>query len=147
MEQITAGLVGIAALAAVCGVRVGNWTAMALLSNAIFSSALVGLNVPFSPSLWIAIDMCVILWMWVGWINALGHSDFGRKRDIAILALFFVIWPFYFIEIAERAIVIDLLVAAQMLLTFPVRTLHERFRYWRDSSRSDNNGILKAVRI
>lgn len=121
MEACSTILVSLASLAAVAGIWAGNRTAYALLASAIFSTVLCEAGVPFRPSLWLAIDLCVILWIIVGWADAVLQGKYGKQRDVLILALFAVIWPLYFIETPWRSIVIDVAVALQMLLTFPAR--------------------------
>jgi hypothetical protein len=122
LEACATGIVAVGCLAAVAGVLAGNRTAYALLASAIFSTVLCEAGVPFRPSLWLAIDLAVIMWMVVSWAESVLQGRYGKQRDIAVLALFAPIWALYFADWLDwRALAIDFLVAAQMLLTFPFR--------------------------
>jgi len=49
------------------------------------------------------------------------RGGYGKQRDIAILALFLPIWALYFMPGLEwRPMAIDALIAAQLLITFPI---------------------------
>jgi hypothetical protein len=138
-------LVAAGALSAVAGVRAGNRTAYALLASAIYSTLLCWAEVPFRPSLWLAIDLCVVMWIVIGWADALLHGDHGRLRDVAVLAIFALIWPLYFMpQFAWRSQAADVLVAVQMLLTFPFKTVWGKARQWRKAYRSDDGPLRLA---
>lgn len=139
-------LVAAGLLAAVTGVYAGNRTAYALLASAIFSTALIEAGVPFSPSLWLTIDLVVIMWIFIGWAERVLHGDYGRRRDIAILLFFPAIWPLYFMPwVTWRAEAVDVLVAIQMLLTFPFWRAWGKARQWTQTPR-DDPGPLELVR-
>lgn len=144
LEACATGLVAVGCLAAVGGVLVRNVTAGALLASAIFSTVLCELEVPFRPSLWLAIDLTVIMWVLVGWSDKVLQGGYGRKRDVAVLALFAPIWALYFVNVEWRSQAVDALVAAQMLLTFPYRTASERLGRWFAKIRSDGGPLRFA---
>jgi len=102
-------------VAALIGVLARNVTAAALLCSFVFSTMLCRLGVEFNFVLWVAIDLAVIL--------CIIHPKM-RKRDIVVLALFMPIWVIYLCVPRWGAQAVDLLIALQMLLTFPAwRTL------------------------
>lgn len=121
IETASLGLLALGCLAAAAGAWAKNWTALALLASTIFSTALCETGVPFKPSLNLAIDMVVIMWIVIGWANAVLKGGYGKLRDVPILVLFAPIWALYFIEADWRSYAIDGLIAMQMLLTFPVK--------------------------
>lgn len=145
IETCTTALVAAGCLAAVVGVYVGNRTAFALLASAIFSTFLCETGVPFNLALWLAIDLCAIMWIVIGWADKVLQGGYGRKRDIAVLMLFAPVWYFYVrrdIEWGSSAV--DALVALQMFLTFPARMTWEGMRRWTKASRG-GYGPLELV--
>lgn len=148
-DQLALVLLGIATLAAVAGVHAGNWTAMALLGSAIVSSAYCELIesgvMGFSPAMLLLIDLCAIIWIVVGWADAVGKARYGRTRDIAILLLFLPVWPLYFITGVWTSVAIDVIVSIQMLLTFPVVRLWTRIKAW--AATFLDNKPLEMVRV
>lgn len=142
IDACTGALVGIGCLAAVAGIHAGNRTAYALLGSAIFSTVLCEAGVRFVPALWLAIDLTVIMWVLVGWADSVLQGQYGKRRDITILAIFAAIWPLYFIETDWRHLAVDILVALQMLLTFPLRRTWDAARGWIDRL-SDDTGPLR----
>lgn len=121
-------LLAIACICAVVGARYGNRTSLSLLWSAIYSSALCELGVPFHPALWLAIDLTVIMWVAISWLDAVAQGKYGKKRDIVILALFAFVWPLYFIPVSWGHDTITGIVCAQMILTFPFRRTWDRIR-------------------
>lgn len=149
LDQFATVMVALGALSAVVAIRVGNPTAMALLASAIVSSfyseLVEGGVIGFYPVLLVALDLLVVIWIVVGWANAVAQKRYGRKRDLVIIALFIPIWPLYFDERAWTNEAIDLLVATQMLLSFPVRTL---WAQWGKRSKpliDDETGSMELV--
>lgn len=134
LETISLALLALGCLAGAAGAWVKNWTALALLASTIFSTILCEMGVPFRPSLNLAIDMVVIIWIAIGWANAVAHGEYGRARDIPILVLFTPIWALYFIDVSWRSYAIDILITIQLLLTFPIR----RVLGWSRRVRDDN---------
>lgn len=146
IEGCATALVAAGALSAVAGVCAGNRTAYALLASAIFSTFLCETGVPFHPALWLAIDITVIMWILIGWADKVLQGGYGRKRDVAILAIFAAIWPLYFMPwIEQRSAVIDVLVAVQMFLTFPARLTAERLARWAKVSRNGGGPLEMAL--
>lgn len=147
LDQIASAAVAVGTLCAVMGCWRGNPTAMALLSSAIASSAYVGLveggDIGFHPVALIAIDILVIAWILLGWANAVAQKKYGRRRDLIILALFVPIWPLYFDDRVWTADAIDVLVAVQMLLCFPIRTLLAKWRERRKGLFGDDGGTMQ----
>lgn len=105
-------LLAIAALAALTGSLARNVTAAALLGSLVFSLGLIAVGVPFNFLLWMGIDVVVILFI--------VRPDM-KRRDLVILALFLPVWAIYLTMPAWCAEAIKTIVAAQMLLTFPLR--------------------------
>lgn len=125
-----------AAFAALAGASARNVTAAALLGSLIFSLALIEIGVPFSFLLWMGIDVVVILFI--------VRADM-KRRDIMILALFLPIWAIYLTMPAWCAEAIKTIVAAQMLLTFPVRRTWAASRAFLSRIRDDNGLEMRAV--
>lgn len=121
VDACATALVGIGCLAAVAGIHAGNRTAYALLASAIFSTVLCEAGVPFNLALWLAIDLCAIMWIVIGWADSVLQGQYGKQRDVVILAIFAPIWLLYFVDTDWRAAAVDTLIAVQMLLTFPYR--------------------------
>jgi hypothetical protein len=107
-------LLAIAVLAAVAGACKHNLTSYALLGSFGLSTALCWAGIPFNTALWIFIDSVVI---------ACVLSSHAKRRDWLILALFPPAWAIYFLQPEWAPAAIDVIVAAQMLLTFPARRL------------------------
>lgn len=149
LGQIATVMVALGALSAVVAIRAGNPTAMALLASAIISSFYVELVeaglIGFYPVLLVALDILIILWIIVGWANAVAQKRYGRKRDLIIIALFVPIWPLYFDNRAWTDEAIDLLVSVQMLLSFPVRTLWASLRSWLGKVKQDDTSTMELV--
>lgn len=149
LEQFATAMVAIGALSAVMGCWRGNPTAMALLASAIVSSLYCELveagMVGYFPPVLIALDILVVAWIIVGWANAVATRRYGRKRDLVVIALFVPTWPLYFDNRAWTDEAIDLLVAAQMLLSFPARTLWASFRARLASLMRDDTGTMEMV--
>lgn len=150
LDQFAAGMVALGALSAVCGVWKGNATAMALLASAIVSSfycELVERGVlPYEPALLLFLDVLVVVWIVAGWADRVARRAYGRRRDLVIIGLFPAVWPLYFIDGAWTSDAIDLLVAAQMLLSFPVRTLLAQVQAKLAGLRDDEGGTLLLAR-
>jgi hypothetical protein len=80
--------------AVLCGIAsawCGNRTAYALLASAAVTSALIGLEAPFSLRLWLLIDVAVIVA-----IFRLKHWEIAPS-DWLVIALFAPAWTFYFL--------------------------------------------------
>jgi hypothetical protein len=148
-DQLATVAVALGALSAVVAIRFGNATAMALLASALVSSAWCELveagALPYEPLLLVALDLLVIVWIIVGWADRVARKAYGRRRDIAIVALFPAIWPLYFIDRAWTSDAIDLAVAAQMLLCFPVRTMLAQHRERVARLIEDDGGTLELA--
>jgi hypothetical protein len=125
----------LAILAALAGACVRNVTAAALLGSFAFSTTLCELGVPFNPILWMVIDVVVILFII--------RPDM-KRRDLVILAIFLPIWALYITMPPWASTVIDGLVVAQMLLTFPVRRTWGASQAFIARLRDDNG--MKMVR-
>lgn len=102
------------------------------------------MGVPFNPALNLAIDMTVILWIAIGWANAVLQGSYGKMRDVPILALFAPIWALYFLEFDWRSYAIDGLIAMQLLLTFPVKRAWKQVREVRKTKPHDGQ-MRRAV--
>jgi len=117
---------------------------MALLGSAIFSTILCEAGVPFRPSLNLAIDLTVIMWILVGWMDGMLKGNYGKLRDVPILVLFLPIWALYFVEVDWRSYAIDALIAIQLLLTFPVKRTFELAKRLK-KNKPDNDGQMRRA--
>lgn len=147
LHQIATAAVAIGALSAVAGIWRSNPTAMALLASAIVSSGYCGMVESgvweYRPVLLIALDVLVIIWIIVGWADAVAKGRYGRRRDLAIIALFVPIWPLYYDNRWWTDEAIDILIAVQMLLSFPIRTLWaEARKRWPKLAKDDTGSML-----
>lgn len=124
-------LLAIATLAALTGSLARNVTAAALLGSLVFSLGLIAVGVPFNFLLWMGIDVVVIAFV-------IRHDM--RRRDLAILALFLPTWALYLTIPPWWVEAIKAIVAAQMLLTFPIRRTWAASRAFVTRLR-DNNGL------
>ena len=124
---------------------------MALLASAILSTAYCELVergvIQYFAGLLVALDVLVILWIIVGWADAVARKRYGRRRDVAIIAIFPVfIWPLYAVDGKWTSDAIDLAISAQMLLSFPARTLWaEVRRHWRGLAEDDTGTLRLAL--
>lgn len=119
LDQICAAILGLATIAAVFSVQRGDRAAIVLMASTLFSTMLIEAGVPFRLEIWLAIDLCAIMWIVIGWIEARPFGARSRLRERLIIGLFAPIWMLYFFDLAWRAAAIDLMIAAQMLLTQP----------------------------
>jgi hypothetical protein len=146
IDTLSTFLVAAGSISAVAGVKSGNRTAYALLASAIFSTMLCEAGVPFHGALWLTIDLCVIMWILIGWADKVLQGSYGRRRDIAVLLIFVAIWPFYFRrDVPWGPAAVDIMVAAQMFLTFPARLTLERVTQWAKGLRGNDDGLLKLA--
>src|SRR5690606_40300796 len=87
VDACATALVGIGCLAAVAGIHAGNRTAYALLASAIFSTVLCEAGVPFNLALWLAIDLCAIMWIVVGWADSGLQGKYARQGLLPTLGI------------------------------------------------------------
>lgn len=94
-----------------------NATALALLASTAVTSALFWLEVPFDLTVWLAIDVAVIVVVGVValWRRSMPWTDW------AVFALFAPSWYFYVYPDPLGPVVSTLAVSAQLLLTVPFR--------------------------
>lgn len=114
------------ALAAWAAFRGGPSAGALVLSNILCRAASL-LGVRFDPGVWLAVDLAVIAFIVMG---AIERSRLMR-REMAILVLFPVIWPFYWLPADEgQFVAVSLAVIAQLLLTLPWRTIDYTAATW-----------------
>lgn len=110
--MIIDALLAIAVMAAIAGACTKNWTARALLASFVFSTILCRLGTEFNLVLWIGIDLMVIAFI----------ARRGMPLiDKVVCALFVPAWALYLWQPSWGPQAVALVVAAQMLLTFPLR--------------------------
>lgn len=126
----------IAACAALTGALTRNLTATVLLGSFVFSTALCRLDVPFNFVLWITIDLVAIL------IVMRPHMT---GRDVAVIAMFGPAWVLYLTQPSWWGHAVNLIVASQMFLTFPLRRASALVRRFLQSTRDDGNMKLAAA--
>jgi signal transduction histidine kinase len=129
-------LLAIAVLAALAGAYRHNLTSYALLGSFTFSTGLCWAEVPFNLILWLVVDLVVILFMMRPEMN---------RRDLVILALFAPIWTLYLAQPTWAPPAVDCLIAAQMLLTFPVRRAHAAVKRWLETIQHHDNMKMVAA--
>lgn len=129
-------LLALASLAALTGACARNVTAAALLGSLVFSLGLIAVGVPFNFLLWMGIDVVVIAFV-------IRHDM--KQRDLAILALFLPIWALYLTMPPWWVEAIKTIVAAQMLLTFPIRRTWAAARAFTARLRDDNGLEMRAA--
>jgi hypothetical protein len=112
----------LAVLCGCAGAWFGNRTSMALLASAGLSSALIWLGVPFVMPMWVLMDLAVV---------AVIASRPLKYSDCPVMALFVAAWALYPSVAAgevKAAWLVDLIVAAQLLLSAPWRWVLHRLR-------------------
>lgn len=120
------------------GALYGNRFAWPLLASAAVSTALRLAQTPFMPLAWMAIDLAVILGMVViWWLNIREGMSPLKERELAIIALFLPAWALYFWQPQWWVTAVELIVAAQLIASFPHRRAWDRLkpvlaRLWRD---------------
>jgi hypothetical protein len=110
------------AVAVLCGciaAWAGNRTAWPLLASAAASSLLIWAGVPFNLALWLLIDVAVI---------AAITSRPMSVRDTLVVVLFVPVWALYGADLPYAGKGISVIVALQLLLTFPVRRAWAKVR-------------------
>ncbi|MBO9602535.1 MAG: hypothetical protein J7496_08515 [Novosphingobium sp.] len=122
--------------AALIGAVARNVTAMVLLCSFAFSTAICALGVDFNFILWVSIDLAVVLCI-------IGPAM--RHRDLVILGLFLPVWLIYLIMPSWGAQAVDIIVALQMLITFPARRTWRASRVWVSRMRDDTAGMECAA--
>lgn len=130
-------LLCVAVLAAAVGAAMRNLTAIALLASFVVSEAMCQSGVPFNLAVWLLIDAIVL---------AVIIRRGMKLRDWIIVASFVPVWAIYVLEPIWTREGVGVIVAGQMLLTFPVRRLWKPLlRQWaRFNDNYDPWGDLKA---
>jgi hypothetical protein len=123
-------------LAVLCGCLSawkGNHTAWALLASVALSSGFIWSGVPFNLALWLLIDLTVVI------VIASGRYSI---TDIAIITLFIPVWSLYIVDWRYAGDAINLIVAAQFLLTLPFRSVLAVYRARSRTGRTDPDRLL-----
>lgn len=135
-----------AILAAMCGAVSGNRAAFPLLLGVAVGVVLRFFNTPFNPLGWCIMDLLIVLgivFLW-GYGIEYQHMPKPKWRDLAILALFPPMWFLYVVQPSGWVPVVELIVSAQLFLTFPI----VRLRAWMRNKlagragKSDSTGTL-----
>lgn len=112
-------LLAVAVVIAIASAATRDRTALILLASFIVSKTMCNMEVPFNPWLWTAIDLAVggaIIWYAKG------------ARDRIIVAMLAPAIVLYHTQPDWWAFVVNLIVAAQMAMTFPTSLFRKFLR-------------------
>lgn len=139
-------ILSLAVLAAMAGAIKGNRAAWPLLLGVAVGVVLRLVETPFSPFGWWIMDVLIILAivaLW--WLNIAQGKPPVKWRELAIIAIFGPQWVLYVWQPPWQQPVVELLVSAQLAITFPI----VRFRAWMKETwakvRSDGPGSLMVA--
>jgi hypothetical protein len=143
--NLSMAILVVAVIAGCVGARKGNRFAWPLLASVAVSTVLRIAETPFMPLAWMAIDLAVVLGMvLIWWFNIKQNLPPLRKRELAIIALFLPAWALYFWQPPWWVNAVELIVAAQLLASFPFRRAWNRVTPVLARLRRNDDGMMMA---
>lgn len=113
-------LLVVAVAAALFGAVRGNHAAWPLLVSVTVGVVLRLGHIPFNLLGWWLMDVLVILgiaFLW--WVTLAPGKPVSKWRELTIIAMFGLIWPLYLWQPSWWCPAVELIVAAQLLITSP----------------------------